>query len=130
LPAAVSASGTRPRGAWKWKIRVIHPIGLLSAFVYPRRVRNKLGRVRISSPGASRARRIRDLKLCISDLRSLSSEAASIQTILSVNPPNAIVRELCARFRVLQARFSARYREAKSLAVSAIGSLGMSRPSA
>jgi hypothetical protein len=82
-----------------------------------------LSRVRISSPGALRAQRIRRLKKCISDLRALSSEAASILTSLLVSPPTAIVRDLCARFRILQARFSARYREAKALALSAISSL-------
>src|ERR1035438_9865262 len=90
-------------------------------------MRNRRKRVRISSPGAFRAQKLRGLKRCISELKVLHAEATSILTDLLINPTAAIVRDLCARFHILQAYFSIRYHEARTLALSVVGSLETSR---
>jgi hypothetical protein len=90
-------------------------------------MRNRSKRVRINSPGSLRAQNIRGLRRCIGDLKALYAEAASILTTLLVKPSAAVARELCARFRLLQAYFSIRYHEAQKLALSAIGSLKLRR---
>jgi hypothetical protein len=104
-----------------------HPIDGSAPGVYICPMSNRPRRVRISSPSALRAQYVRSLKQCIRELKSLCSEAAQILTSLLVRPPVAMALDLCARFRLLQARFSVRYHEAKALALSAIGSLKMVR---
>ncbi len=90
-------------------------------------MKNRTKRLRISSPGAFRAQEIRGLKRCIGELKALYAEATSILTVLLIKRSAAVVRNLCARFRILQSHFSIRYREAQALALSVIGSLGTSR---
>jgi hypothetical protein len=70
---------------------------------------------------------MRGLKRCIGDLKALYTEATSILTDLLINPSAAIIRDLCARFHILQACFLIRYHEAQTLALSVIGSLKTSR---
>jgi hypothetical protein len=92
-------------------------------------VKNHLKRIRVSSPGSSRAQKIQGLKQCIAELKALSVEATSILKDLLINPPLAVARVLCTRFHLLQAYFSIRYQEAEALALSVIGSLEMNRRS-
>jgi hypothetical protein len=85
--------------------------------------------IQICSPGISRARKIRGLKRCICELKILYVEATSILTDLLINPSAAVFRDLCTRFRIVQAYFSRRYREAQNLALAVLGSLQMCRGS-
>jgi hypothetical protein len=80
-------------------------------------------RIRICSPGISRGQKIRGLRACIGELKALSAAAASILTDLEINPSAAVAQWLCNRFRVLQAYFSMRYREARELALAVLGSV-------
>jgi hypothetical protein len=89
-------------------------------------MRSRPKRIRICSSGISRAQKIRLLKSCISELKVLYVEAASILTDLLINPSATLVRDLCSRFRILQAHFSHRYREAQKLALAVLGSVKMS----
>jgi len=66
---------------------------------------------------------MRGLKRCVSELKALCAEATLILTELMANRPAAVVRDLCARFHILQAYFSIRFGEAQTLVLSAIGSL-------
>jgi len=86
-------------------------------------------RIRVCSPGISRAQKIRGLKRCISELKVLYVEATSILTDLLIKPSAAVVRELCNRFDILQAYFSLRYQEAQELALAVLGSLKMRQES-
>lgn len=65
----------------------------------------------------------------MSELKALCAEATSILTVLLINRSAVIVRDLCARFRLLQAHFAARYEEARKLALSVVRSLGTRRSS-
>jgi hypothetical protein len=61
--------------------------------------------------------------MCIRELKVLYVEAASILTDLLISRSAAVARKLCSRFRILQAYFAIRYREAQELALAALGSL-------
>ena len=88
-------------------------------------MKSRLKRIRVSSPGSSRAQKIRGLKQCIAELKVLTFEATSILEDLLMNRSRAVVRGLCLRFHLLQAYFSIRFREAQALALSVIESLRM-----
>jgi hypothetical protein len=75
----------------------------------------------------SRVQRIRGLKTCIGELKVLCAEAASILSDLLIDPSAAIARGLCTRFRIIQAHFSMRYREARELALAVLGSIRVLR---
>jgi hypothetical protein len=85
-------------------------------------------RLRICSPGISRAQKIRGLGQRISKLKALYAEAGSILRVLLIDPSAAVVRTLCRRFHVLQVHFSICFQEAQLLAISVIESLGARRP--
>jgi hypothetical protein len=111
-----------PGSATRWN-GAIYPISARRKDWYAREVKSRPKGIRICSPGISRARRIRGLKMCISELKVLHVEATWILTDLLIKPSAAVVRELCSRFRVLQAYFAIRYREAQVLALAVLGSL-------
>jgi hypothetical protein len=68
-------------------------------------------------------RKLRALNKCLRELRALYIEATTILDDLLIGPSADIVRGLCARFRILQEHFAARYHEARALAISALGSV-------
>lgn len=68
----------------------------------------------------------RTFKECLSELRALQNEAGSILHALLINPNTRFARALCERFHVLQAYFSIRFHEARTLAMSARGYAGTS----
>ena len=84
-------------------------------------------RIRICSPGISRAQKTRCLRRYIGELKVLYTEAASILTNLLISHSAAVVRKLCTRFHILQEYFSVRYREAQALALDVLGSLHLRR---
>jgi len=94
---------------------------------YTRDMKNRPRRIRISSPGSSRAQKINGLKKCIAELKALAVEATSILRDLMANRSRAVARDLCTRFHLIQEYFSIRYREAQALALSVIGSLKTTR---
>ena len=79
--------------------------------------KNTISRKRNSASTKS----LRILKECLSELRALQNEAGTILHALLINPYTRLARDLCARFHVLQAYFSIRYHEARTLAASAFG---------
>jgi hypothetical protein len=73
------------------------------------------------TPGSGGAKKLHALKKCLRELQSLYTEAATILDDLLRTPPAEIIRELCARFRIIQEYFAMRYEEARAYAVSALG---------
>jgi hypothetical protein len=61
------------------------------------------------------------LKKCLHELQALYAEAIDILNKLLVMPSEEIVRDLCARFHVIQEYFAMRYHEARGYAVAALG---------
>ena len=61
------------------------------------------------------------LKKCLHELQALYAEAISILNKLLIRPSTEIVRDLCARFYVLQEYFAMRYYEARAHAIAALG---------
>jgi hypothetical protein len=76
------------------------------------------------------AKKLRALKKCLNELHALYTEAATILHDLLSGPSNEIIRDLCARFLVLQEYFAMRYHQARALAISALGTAeaGLSFP--
>lgn len=76
-------------------------------------------RVRRSWPeGASK---LRAFKKCLRELRVLFAEAGAIlDDLLRAQPPE-IIRDLCARFWIIQEYFAMRYAEARANALAALG---------
>ena len=61
------------------------------------------------------------LKKCLRELQALYAEAINILNKLLIRPSTGIVRELWARFYVLQEYFAMRYHEARAHAIAALG---------
>jgi hypothetical protein len=87
-------------------------------------------RIRVCSSGISRGQKIRGLKESVGELKDLCAEATSILLGLQFDPLADDARGLCSRFRILQAYFSIRHREAQELALAVLGSIGAIRGSA
>lgn len=63
------------------------------------------------------------LKKCLSELQALYREATDILQDLLMSPSAEISRNLCARFRIVQEYFVMRYHEARTLAISILGTV-------
>ena len=78
-------------------------------------------RVRASSSKSAPAAKLRLLKKCLHELQALYAEAISILNELLIRPSTEVVRDLCARFYVLQEYFVMRYHEARAYVIAALG---------
>jgi hypothetical protein len=76
-----------------------------------------------SSPVSTSPKGLRILKRCLNELQALYVEATNILQDLLIGPSAESIRDLCARFRILQEYFVMRYREARELALSVFGSV-------
>jgi hypothetical protein len=77
---------------------------------------------RTKSPEYAPVKKLRALKKCLAELHALYTEAAMILQDLLISPSIEIIRDLCARFLILQEYFAMRYHQARALAISTLGS--------
>jgi len=84
-------------------------------------MRKSLPKVRTCPPVPALPKKLRVLKKCLRELKALYIEATAILKDLLANPSADIVRNLCARFHILQEYFVLRYQEARAYAISVLG---------